>query len=131
MANLQQVVYLSQSDYQTLVNNGTLTKTVNNISKTITYNQNALYIVPEEEKILNDSTANWASKSNYIPDNGVIILYNDLPGVKIGDGTTTVDQLPFITANKVSHTLTFGNGGVYTYDGSADVTVPVYTGTVF
>ena len=27
------------------------------------------------------------------------------------------------------HKLTFGAGGVYQYDGSADVTVPVYTGT--
>lgn len=30
---------------------------------------------------------------------------------------------------QLSHTLTFGAGGVYQYDGSADVTVPVYTGT--
>lgn len=29
---------------------------------------------------------------------------------------------------EVRHTLTFGNG-TYVYDGSADVTVPVYTGT--
>ena len=29
------------------------------------------------------------------------------------------------------HKLTFGAGGVYQYDGSADVTVPVYTGTVY
>ena len=29
------------------------------------------------------------------------------------------------------HKLTFGAGGVYQYDGSADVTVPVYTGTAF
>lgn len=28
------------------------------------------------------------------------------------------------------HTLTFGAGGVYQYDGSADVTVPVYTGGI-
>lgn len=29
---------------------------------------------------------------------------------------------------RLSHKLTFGAGGVYQYDGSADVTVPVYTG---
>lgn len=29
------------------------------------------------------------------------------------------------------HKLTFGAGGVYEYDGSADVTVPVYTGGVY
>lgn len=26
------------------------------------------------------------------------------------------------------HKLTFGNNGIYVYDGSQDVTVPVYTG---
>ena len=30
----------------------------------------------------------------------------------------------------LAHTLTFGAGGVYQFDGSADVTVPVYTGGV-
>ena len=35
-----------------------------------------------------------------------------------------------ITAGKVGHTLTFGANGEYQYDGSADVTVPVYTGTI-
>ena len=29
------------------------------------------------------------------------------------------------------HKLTFGAGGIYQYDGSADVTVPVYTGGVY
>ena len=28
------------------------------------------------------------------------------------------------------HTLTFGAGGIYQFDGSADVTVPVYTGGI-
>ena len=32
------------------------------------------------------------------------------------------------TAQRVAHTLTFGAGGTYVYDGSADVVVPVYTG---
>lgn len=32
-------------------------------------------------------------------------------------------------AAKVAHTLTFGANGEYTYDGSADVTVPVYEGS--
>jgi len=33
-----------------------------------------------------------------------------------------------IVAKKLKHTLTFGNGGAYQFDGSADVTVPVYNG---
>lgn len=32
------------------------------------------------------------------------------------------------TEMSMPHKLTFGAGGVYEYDGSADVTVPVYTG---
>ena len=33
------------------------------------------------------------------------------------------------TAQKVAHRLTFGAGQQYVFDGSEDVTVPVYTGT--
>lgn len=33
-------------------------------------------------------------------------------------------------AEKVKHKLTFGAGGAYVFDGSVDVTVPVYTGGV-
>ena len=37
-----------------------------------------------------------------------------------------------LTNNEVTlpHKLTFGAGGTYVYDGSADVTVPVFTGTI-
>ena len=43
MGNLQQIVYLSESDYLSLRTNGTLTKS----GRTITYNANNLYITPE------------------------------------------------------------------------------------
>jgi hypothetical protein len=33
-------------------------------------------------------------------------------------------------ADKVTHKLTFGAGGAFVFDGSADVTVPVYTGSI-
>ena len=33
-------------------------------------------------------------------------------------------------ADKVMHKLTFGAGGAFVFDGSADVTVPVYTGSI-
>lgn len=32
---------------------------------------------------------------------------------------------------KLAHKLTFGAGGTYIYDGSDDITVPVFMGTVF
>ena len=77
MANLQQIITLTQEQYDELISNNTLT--VN--GRTYTYNENTLYMVP---------------------DNGI--------------------------AQRLAHKLTFGNG-TYVYDGSADVTVPVYTGT--
>lgn len=33
------------------------------------------------------------------------------------------------TAEKVAHKLTFGAGSTYVFDGSEDITVPVYTGS--
>ena len=89
------------------------------------------------------------SGTSFVPLRGEVIIYSaetssdELPTgrniplpfsrFKVGDGVTNVVRLPFIgagSAEKVNHTLTFGNGGVYVYDGSADVTVPVYTGTI-
>lgn len=42
--------------------------------------------------------------------------------------TTNISQI--INNGKLIHKLTFGAGGVYVYDGSQDVTVPVFTGTM-
>ena len=95
-----------------------------------------------------DTEANWnksvlvadggekQSGTSFIPLKGEVIIYSadgshPFSRLKVGDGETNVVRLPFLnagTAEKVNHTLTFGDGGVYTYDGSADVTVPVYTG---
>jgi hypothetical protein len=35
-----------------------------------------------------------------------------------------------LVAQKTAHTLTFGAGQEYKFDGSQDVTVPVYSGTI-
>lgn len=75
MANLQKIVYLTKAEYTYLVQNGTLTKG----GRTITYNENDLYVTPED--------------------------------------------------GRLEHTLTFGAGQQYVFDGSEDVTVPVYLGT--
>ena len=82
-----------------------------------------------------DTEANWITNSSFVPLNGEIIVYvadstHPFPRMKIGDGQTTIANLEFInsgSAEKVNHTLTFGNG-TYQFDGSTDVTVPVYTG---
>ena len=81
----------------------------------------------------------------------------NIPGVKIGDGHTYCPMLPFLNDDLINvldshisddvvhitaqereywndktllHKLTFGAGETYVFDGSQDVTVPVYLGTV-
>ena len=43
MGNLQSIVYLSEDEYNTLITNQTITKN----GRTLTYNENSLYITPE------------------------------------------------------------------------------------
>ena len=78
MANLQRIIYLSATEYATLIADGSITKN----GRTIVYNDNDLYITPET-----------------------------------GGGV-------------LSHKLTFGANGEYVFDGSEDVTVPVYGGVI-
>lgn len=42
-----------------------------------------------------DSSANWAKATNFIPLKGEIIIYDDLNKIKIGNGTTKVNDLDF------------------------------------
>lgn len=46
-----------------------------------------------------DSSANWAKATNFIPLKGEIIIYDDLNKIKIGDGTTKVNDLDFSSSN--------------------------------
>lgn len=87
-------------------------------------------------QLKNDTEAHWNLATNFVPKQGEVIIYSaddthPFSRLKVGDGSTNVIDLPFInsgSSEKVNHTLTFGNGAVYKYDGSQDVTVPVYTG---
>ena len=87
-------------------------------------------------QLKNDTEAHWDLATNFVPKQGEVIIYSaddthPFSRLKVGDGETNVIDLPFInsgSSEKVNHTLTFGNGAVYRYDGSQDVTVPVYTG---
>ena len=62
----------------------------------------------------NDTIQNWEEASSFIPLKGEIIVYNseenqNVPKVKIGDGETLVNNLPFIDANalyKIEQELT-------------------------
>lgn len=106
-------------------------------------------------QLKNDTEENWNKAVNFIPKKGELIIYNadssnqindnarPFPRLKVGDGITNVIALPFfdagsingmtsetLVAQRTSHTLTFGAGQQYKFDGSQDVTVPVYTGTI-
>ena len=48
--------------------------------------------------------------------------------IRDGDAVRSSDFQQAISNVVLPHKLTFGAGGAYQYDGSADVTVPVYTG---
>lgn len=89
-------------------------------------------------QLKNDTETNWDKATNFVPRKGEAIIYladgtHPFSRLKIGDGSTTVTNLPFIaaaqadTAQELAHKLTFGNN-TYVFDGTADVTVPVYNG---
>ena len=44
-----------------------------------------------------DTSANWAKAVNFIPLKGEIIIYSDTYQIKVGDGATKVNDLPFYT----------------------------------
>ena len=52
-----------------------------------------------------DLASNWAKAVNYIPEPGTIIIYEiegKMPKIKIGDGKTFVEQLPFLSTSSPS-----------------------------
>lgn len=49
----------------------------------------------------NDTEANWIIHSNFVPQKGEMVIYNpdsnfSAPRIKIGDGVTTIGDLPFL-----------------------------------
>ena len=49
--------------------------------------------------IKTDTAENWAKATKYVPEKGVIIIYeynNAPPKIKIGDGLNLVGALPFL-----------------------------------
>lgn len=85
------------------------------------------------EKVLNsrmiqkhDIEANWAKAENFIPKQGEIIIYDidelhSQERIKIGDGISSVQNLPFLVAEiSALPELTFSDfdGEQFTYDGT-------------
>ena len=65
----------------------------------------------------NDTTANWntANTTGFKPLQGEIIVYNDVNRIKIGDGTNTVSNVPFLDADCVHLTGTETIDGYKTF----------------
>lgn len=67
----------------------------------------------------NDTKANWDKATNFVPKKGELIIYTDLLKVKVGDGATTVIDLPYANEN------------VHFVKGPAtDTTAGTWTGTI-
>ena len=63
-----------------------------------------------------DTKANWDKAVNFVPLKGEAIIYSDLNKMKVGDGTTSVGNLPFVT--NISHSKSgdsLRNPGSYVY----------------
>lgn len=59
-----------------------------------------------------DTTANWEEAINFIPQKGEVCIYSDrfqledgsyVPDIKVGDGTSSINELKFIGENYVSN----------------------------
>lgn len=82
-------------------------------------------------QIKRDSSTNWEKAVNFIPLSGEQIYYTDLNKIKVGNGITNVNSLPFLES--ITYTLSM-SGNVITLTGSdgstSPITLPVYNGGV-
>jgi hypothetical protein len=53
-------------------------------------------MIKENTVIKKDTYDNWSKAKNFIPKDKEIIVYTDM-GMKIGDGKTNVNDLPFVS----------------------------------
>ena len=78
-----------------------------------------------------DTAANWRLATNFKPLKGEIILYTDTKQMKVGDGNTLVNNLPFypsgdVTAagnNNFTGTNTFGSGNLQVGNDNTHITL--------
>ena len=56
-------------------------------------------MIKEQTLIKKDTSENWSKAKNFIPKASEIIIYI-AKGMKIGDGKTRVNDLPFINNNE-------------------------------
>ena len=126
--NLQRIVYLSETEYQSLVSNGSITKG----GRTLTYDQNDLYITPSNDQIqflptesfpqigdentfYFDTTLSklyiWKNSSGYIEQN--VPIYTSVSQITNWESNTPTSLA--VDANSPSLIVTAGTAASLTY----------------
>lgn len=61
-------------------------------------------MIKEQTLIKKDTSINWNKAKNFIPKKNEVLIYTDFnPNrIKIGDGKTKVNDLPFVDNNEYS-----------------------------
>lgn len=57
-------------------------------------------MIKEKTLIKKDISINWNKAKNFIPKENEIIMYTDFNSIKIGNGKTKVNDLPFVDNNE-------------------------------
>lgn len=85
--------------------------------------------------VYTDTTANWEAQTTYVPEDGDIIAYTDrdtiteggttydVPGFKIGDGSTSVVNLPFVDAALEARMIEYVDDAIADHDDDMIATV--------
>ncbi len=58
-------------------------------------------MIKEQTFVKKDTSENWDKAKNFIPKENEVIVYTDLGSnvIKIGDGKTLLNELPFVSQN--------------------------------
>ena len=58
-------------------------------------------MIKEQTFVKKDTSENWDKAKNFIPKETEVIVYTDLGSnvIKIGDGKTLLNELPFVSQN--------------------------------
>ena len=57
-------------------------------------------MIKEQTLIKKDTSINWNKAKNFIQKENEIIIYTDFNSIKIGNGKTKVNDLPFVDNNE-------------------------------
>lgn len=57
-------------------------------------------MIKEQTLIKKDTSTNWSKAKNFVPKENEVIMYTDFNSIKIGNGKTKVNELPFIDSTE-------------------------------